>query len=132
VCFRSGAKETDAASGQESGKRGSEIEVPLGSDLRFLGDGVDQPLRWVGDRPRGGRQTVRRQKRTFTAPERPSAGNACSIAFASDITAVALVRLISTSLSRSTSRSRCRWRLASMVAEERVGGQTVGECLGDP
>jgi hypothetical protein len=36
-------------------------------------------------------------------PERPSAGNACSIASASDITAAALVRLISTTPSRSTS-----------------------------
>jgi hypothetical protein len=46
-------QEADAASGQESGKRGCEIEVPLGWDLRILGEGVDQPLPWVGDRPQG-------------------------------------------------------------------------------
>jgi hypothetical protein len=37
--------QTDAGSGQQSGKRECEIEVPLGCDLRSLGEGVDQPLR---------------------------------------------------------------------------------------
>ena len=46
-------EETDTGSGQQSGKRGCEIEVPVGWDLRFLGEGVNQPLRRVGDLPQG-------------------------------------------------------------------------------
>jgi hypothetical protein len=76
-------------------------------NLRFLGAGVGQPLRRVGDLPQGGRQRVG-GKRMSSAPERPSGGKACSIASASDITAAALLRPISTTLSRSTSCSRCR------------------------
>ena len=49
-------EETDAGSGQKLGKRGCEIEVPVRRDLRLLGEGVDQPLRRVGDLPKVGRQ----------------------------------------------------------------------------
>ena len=49
-------EETDTGSGQQLGKRGCRIEVPVGWDLRFLGEGVNQPLRRVGDLPQGGRQ----------------------------------------------------------------------------
>ena len=54
---RSGfGEETDAGSGQQLGKRRCEIEVPVGWKLRFIGEGVNQPLRRVGDLPQGGRQ----------------------------------------------------------------------------
>jgi hypothetical protein len=79
--------EESAGSGQESAKRGCEIEAPLGWDLRFLGEDVDHSLRRVGDRPQGGRQNVG-GKRTFSAPE---PGDACSTASANDSTAAALV-----------------------------------------
>jgi hypothetical protein len=54
---RSGfGEETDTGSGQQLGKRGFEIEVPIGWKLRFIGEGVNQPLRRVGDLPQRGRQ----------------------------------------------------------------------------
>ena len=62
VCSSGFGEETDTGSGQQLGKRGCEIEVPVGWDLRFLGEGVNQPLRRVGDLPQGGRQLVGSKK----------------------------------------------------------------------
>jgi hypothetical protein len=42
-------EETDAGSGQQSGKRGCEIEVPVDWHFGFPGVGVSQLLRRVGD-----------------------------------------------------------------------------------
>jgi len=76
--------ESNADSGQGSGKRRCEVEVPVGWDLRFHGKGLDQPLRRVGDLPQGGPNEYA-ARRMSSAPGRPSAGNACSIASASEI-----------------------------------------------
>jgi hypothetical protein len=46
-------EEADAGRGQESGKRGCLIDVPPGWELRFLGEGVDQPLRRMRELPQG-------------------------------------------------------------------------------
>jgi hypothetical protein len=59
-------------------------------------------------------------------PERPSAGNACSIASASDITAAALVGLISTTPSRSTSCLYARGMPHIALGKSRCGGHRHG------
>lgn len=59
---------------------------------------------------------------------RPSAGNACSTASANDSTAAALVRLISTTLSRSTSFSRVQ---VSVGASSLPCGR-AGKCTAPP
>lgn len=70
----------------------------------------------------------RRGKKDVESPERPSGDNTCSIAAASDITAAALVRLISTTLSGSTSCSRGRKMHKHLVVRSEVAahGGIVG------